>query len=133
MFANAFIRLMVFALAITMLTMLAQGSPLVFKAHVFQNCMDTIKKHPPYKPPSRKCINTVTKSNLVSICSVLDASDEEKISVERLVSLGRQFGQHFTPGAKCGSKLYSTLLFYFIIFFYIISMLLYHYHVRNMT
>ena len=113
MVAKAFIRLLIFALAITMLTTLAQGSPLVFKAHVFQQCMDTIKKHPPYKPPSRKCINTVTKSNLVSICSVLDASDEEKISVERLVSLGRKFGQHFTPGAKCGSK--CLVPFYFIL------------------
>jgi hypothetical protein len=98
MVAKAFIRLLIFALAITMLTTLAQGSPLVFKIHVFQKCMDTIKKHPPYKPPSRKCIDAVTKSNLVSICSVLDASDEEKISVERLVSLGRHFGQQFTPG-----------------------------------
>jgi hypothetical protein len=113
MVAKAFVRLLIFALAITMLTTLAQGSPLVFNAHVFQQCMDTIKKHPPYKPPSRKCINTVTKSNLVSICSVLDASDEEKISVERLVSLGRQFGQHFTPGAKCGSK--CLVSFYFIL------------------
>lgn len=113
MVAKAFTRLLIFALALTMLTTLAQGSPYVFKIHVFQKCMETIKKHPPYKPPSRQCIKTVNKSNLVSICSVLDASDEEKISVARLVSLGRHFGQQFTPGAICGSKCLIPFYFYY--------------------
>jgi hypothetical protein len=46
----------------------------------------------------------VLKNNLVGICSALSHEDEETVSVERLVSLGRKFGQVFTVGARCGSS-----------------------------
>ncbi|KAG2626167.1 hypothetical protein PVAP13_3KG325754 [Panicum virgatum] len=101
---KATLRPLVFALALTMLVALAHGSFYVHRIHVFEHCMDVIKKDPPQSnKPSKKCDNVVKKSNLVGICSVLTPEDEQKISVERLVSLGRRYGQEFTPGARCGS------------------------------
>ncbi|KAJ1263801.1 hypothetical protein BS78_09G214400 [Paspalum vaginatum] len=103
MAAKANLRLLISVLAFTMLIALAHGSPYVFKIHIFQNCMPVIKKDPPHKAPSTKCINTVTKSNILSICSVLNEDDEKRISVARLVELGRRFGQTFPAGARCGT------------------------------
>ncbi|KAK8457351.1 hypothetical protein SEVIR_3G170301v4 [Setaria viridis] len=101
---KAILRPLIFALALTMLVALSHGSFQVAKILVFKNCMDVIKKHPPQDTiPGKKCINTVLKNNLVGICLVLTQEDEDKVSVERLVSLGRRFGQLFTAGARCGT------------------------------
>ncbi|PUZ65032.1 hypothetical protein GQ55_3G190600 [Panicum hallii var. hallii] len=101
---KAILRPLIFALALTMLVALAHGSFYVHRRNVFKHCMAVIKKHPPQRhTPSNKCTGVVLKSNLVGICSILTLEDEQKISVERLVSLGRRFGQVFTPGARCGT------------------------------
>ncbi|KAF8727381.1 hypothetical protein HU200_018984 [Digitaria exilis] len=104
MATKAILHPLIFALALTMLVELAHGSFTVAKDHVFQHCMKVIKKDPPQaRIPSTKCINIVTRNNLPGICSALTLEDENKISVERLVSLGRRFGQIFAAGARCGS------------------------------
>ncbi|CAL5095983.1 unnamed protein product [Urochloa decumbens] len=104
MATKAVLRPLIFALAITMLVVLAHGSFQVARTNVFKDCMDVIKKHPPYKNPTPKCIKTVGKNNLVGICIILSQEDEETISVERLVSLGRKYGkQEFSAGTRCGS------------------------------
>ncbi|OEL20227.1 hypothetical protein BAE44_0018753 [Dichanthelium oligosanthes] len=103
MATKAILRPLVFALALTMLVALAHGSFYLARTNVFKHCMNAIKKDPPYKTPTRKCIDVVLKNNLVGICSILTEEDEQKISVARLVSLGRRFGQVFTAGARCGT------------------------------
>jgi len=112
MVAKAFLRLLIVALPIT--TRLAQGtaSPEASKAEVYHYCMDVIKKNPPYKSPSPKCIDVLLRTDLASVCSVLNAIDEATISVARFVTLGRQFGKKITSGAKCGSKCPTPFHFY---------------------
>ncbi|KAG2617928.1 hypothetical protein PVAP13_3NG258070 [Panicum virgatum] len=96
---------LVFVLALTMLVALAHGSFFVFKINVFKHCMGVIKKDPPQShDPSKKCKKVVEDSNLVGICSVLTEQDEQQISVERLVSLGRKYDKVFPPGARCGTS-----------------------------
>ncbi|KAL6619820.1 hypothetical protein ACP70R_034959 [Stipagrostis hirtigluma subsp. patula] len=96
--------LIIFALAFAMLIAVAQGSPLVQKGHIMQHCMNIIKKAPPYGMPSERCIHVLVESNIAAVCGVINAEDEEKISVERLVEIASKFGQPLEPGVRCGTQ-----------------------------
>ncbi|KAL6624403.1 hypothetical protein ACP70R_031724 [Stipagrostis hirtigluma subsp. patula] len=101
-------KAVIIVLAFAMLIVIAfarRTPPLVQKEQIMKHCMEVIKKNPPYGAPSASCINALTNCDLAAVCGVINEEDEEKISVERLLEIARQFGRSLTPGAKCGPSL----------------------------
>ena len=84
------------------------------KTVVLGNCKQTLARGTDYEGPNQRCRATVTHRNIdmVCICSIITAEDEEKISVEKLVRLARECGKPLPSHTKCGSEYYSVFIYY---------------------
>ncbi|TVU36561.1 hypothetical protein EJB05_18499 [Eragrostis curvula] len=73
------------------------------KVRVIDDCIDFLRKYGSTLRPSFNCRMAVDVSDLACICRILNDTDEEKISAEKLVLLARSEGQALEAGTKCGS------------------------------
>jgi hypothetical protein len=70
------------------------------------NCRQTLARGTAYEEPKQTYRATVKhrKIDMVCICSIITAEDEQKISVEKLLRLARECGKPLPAGSSCGSK-----------------------------
>lgn len=104
---NANFRLMVLALVfILFATPQAWCEPDCHehKKWIKRLCINSIKLHGEYEPPTNTCRQLVEAADMVCICHILEPVDELKISIIKLLHLARDCGKPLPVGTKCGSK-----------------------------
>ncbi|KAL6652012.1 hypothetical protein ACP70R_010937 [Stipagrostis hirtigluma subsp. patula] len=100
------IQLLVFCLVFTMCTVYqAWGEQDYYEKKDFfeHRCMKFIEKSSNYHPPNESCCHAVREVNMVRICRMISAMDEETIDVRRVVWVALACNNPAPAGNKCGS------------------------------
>lgn len=107
MVKNANFRLMVLALVFILFATpraCGEGDCYEHKDWIKRLCINSIKLHGKYEPPTDTCRQLVEAADMVCICHILKPADELMISIIKLVRLARDCGKPLPVGTKCGSK-----------------------------